>query len=232
MKKFLFAALFCLFSLSELLAFYPRNIVSVRGGVNISSMAHRANGKPVSLDIRNPKAGWHVGVVDEILLVDDMPLYLDLGVMLSNKGVRYVSEGWMEGTSYAVSSKNVKQYGIGYLQFPVCASYHLYFGDFALQPYAGLHYDVGLWGRYVESTTVNCKQNSELNSKSKDVLNIFENGTFRRSDFGVMLGVGVTYQERYYLGVSWDDGLCNITKNKGVKVFNYSNVRISVGSVV
>ena len=229
MKKFLFAALFCLFSLSELLAFYPRNIVSIRGGVNISSMAHRSNGKPVSLDIRKPKAGWHVGVVDEILLMDDMPLYLDLGVMLSNKGVRYVSESWLEGTSYAVSSESVSQYGIGYLQFPVCVRYHFYFGDFTLQPYAGLHYDVGLWGRHVVSSKVQCKQNSELNSKSKDVVSLFEHDTFRRSDFGLMLGVGVTYQERYYLGVSWDDGLCNISKTKDVKVFNYSNVRVSLG---
>ena len=224
-----------LLSLTELSAqFYPRNIVSLRGGLNISSMSQRSDGQAVGKELRNPKIGWHIGAVDEILLTDDMPLYLDVGVMLSNKGVRYVSEVpnyvIKEGNkTYDVIHKSVTQYGVGYLQFPVCVSYHLYFGDFTLQPYAGLHYDVGLWGRYVSSERKRCEQDSSLNSRTKSVESLFEHRTIGRSDFGLMLGVGVTYLERYYLGFSWEDGFCNISKVSGLKLNHHSNFRISVG---
>ena len=233
MKRLLLIVAVCLLGIVEASAqYYPRNIIGVRGGMNISTMSLRAEGESVLKDIRNPKVGWHIGVLDEILLVDNMPLYLDFGVTLSNKGVRYISEGNMEGfeSSVQVTSKDVIQLGIGYLQFPVAVSYHLYFGDFTLQPYAGLHYDVGLWGRLVASEKVKSKTNPELNSRTKTVENLYETISLRRSDFGVMLGVGVTYRERYYFGVSWEDGFCNVMpKDYDVKFRNLSNFRISVG---
>ena len=232
MKRLLLIVAVCLFAAEASAQFYPRNIFGVRGGMNISTMSLRVDGTGVLNDIRNPKVGWHVGVVDEILLLKDTPLYLDLGVTLSNKGVRYVSESDMEGfdSSAQVTSKSVAQCGIGYLQIPVAVSYHVYFGDFTLQPYAGLHYDVGLWGRLVASSKVKSSTNSELNSKSKTVENLYETNSLRRSDFGVMLGVGVTYRERYYFGVSWEDGFCNMmSKGEDIKLYNLSNFRISVG---
>ena len=233
MKRLLLIVAVCLLGAVEASAqYYPRNIIGVRGGMNISTMSLRADGADGLNDIRQPKVGWHVGVVDEILLVDDMPLYLDVGITLSNKGVRYVSESSMEGfdSSVQVTSKGVYQFGGGYLQFPVCVSYHLYFGDFALQPYAGLHYDVGLWGRLVASEKVKSKTNPELNSRTRTVENLYQTHSLRRSDFGVMLGVGVTYRERYYFGVSWEDGIRNVMpKDYDVKFRNLSNFRISVG---
>ena len=232
MKRLLLIVAVCLFAAEASAQYYPRNIIGVRGGMNISTMSLRVDGTGMLNDIRNPKVGWHVGVVDEILLLKDTPLYLDLGVTLSNKGVRYVSESDMEGfdSSAQVTSKSVAQCGIGYLQIPVAVSYHVYFGDFTLQPYAGLHYDVGLWGRLVASEKVKSKTNPELNRKSKAVENLYETRFLRRSDFGVMLGVGVTYRERYYFGVSWEDGFCNVMpKDYDVKFRNLSNFRISVG---
>ena len=233
MKRLLLIVAVCLLGVMEASAqYYPRNIIGVRGGMNISTMSLRADGADGLNDIRAPKVGWHIGVVDEILLLKDTPLYLDFGVTLSNKGVRYVSDGSLEGFDSAVqvASKSVAQYGVGYLQIPVAVSYHVYFGDFTLQPYAGLHYDVGLWGRLVASEKVKSKTNPELNSRTKTVENLYETLSLRRSDFGVMLGVGVTYRERYYFGVSWEDGFCNVMpKDYDVKFRNFSNFRISVG---
>ena len=208
---------------------YPRNIISLRGGLNIASMSQRADGKRVGVDLRNPKVGWHIGAVDEVLLMDDMPLYLDFGVMLTNKGVRYVSENFGEGTSHVVKYRTLAQYGFGYLQFPVAVSYHLYFGDFTLQPYAGLHYDVGLWARKVDSTKLRSEADSSQNSDTKVVQHLYEQDVVRRSDFGFVLGVGATYLERYYFGVSWEDGFMNISKVKGLKLNQCSNLRITVG---
>ena len=231
MKRFLLLALACLIG-SELEAqIYPRNIVSVRGGLNVASMSMRADGKYIGREFRNPKIGWHIGAVDEILLLSDTPLYLDLGVMLTNKGVRYVEKSAMEleAGKTLVSCKDITQYGIGYLQFPVCVSYHFYFGDFTIQPYAGLHYEVGLWGRLVNMQKLHSDVDQSQDGTTKSVEGLFRTGIAGRSDFGLMLGVGATYQERYYVGLSWEDGFCNILKSATTSLMHHSNFRISVG---
>ena len=77
MKRLFLSMLFVAMSLSASAQLYPRNIVSVRGGLNLSSMSQKI-GDARMTDNRNPKVGWHVGVVDEVLLKHDLPLYLDL----------------------------------------------------------------------------------------------------------------------------------------------------------
>lgn len=229
MKKLICVASALIFALSASAQLYPKNIISVRGGLNVSSMSQKVDGKQVSKDFRKPKIGWHVGAVDEVLLSSNMPLYIDLGLMLSNKGVRYVENSTVTVLGNEASVKTVYQYGVTYLQIPVSVSYHLYAGDFTFQPYAGLHYDVGLWGRYVNREKVRSDVDKSANKTTKDVQNVYKNGIFKRSDFGVVLGVGMTYLERYYFGVSWEDGFCDISKMSGVRFSNLSNFRISCG---
>lgn len=227
MKRLFLSMLFVAMSLSASAQLYPRNIVSVRGGLNLSSMSQKI-GDARMTDNRNPKVGWHVGVVDEVLLKHDLPLYLDFGVMLTNKGVRYAERGVVAG-SVDARTRTVVQTGVGYLQIPVAVSYHLYFGDFTLQPYAGIHYDVGLWGRNVTSLRVRSDKNPTLNTDEKTVAHLFEQKSLRLSDFGIVLGFGATYLERYYVGVSWEDGFLNISKLSDTRLVNHSNFRLTVG---
>jgi hypothetical protein len=219
--------LFVAMSLSASAQLYPRNIVSIRGGMNLSSMSQKV-GEVRITENRKPKVGWHIGVVDEVLLKHDLPLYLDVGVMLTNKGVRYVEKGIVPG-SIDARTRTVKQIGVGYLQFPVTVSYHLYFGDFTLQPYAGIHYDVGLWGRDVTSIRVRSDKNPTLNTDEKTIAHLYEQKSLLRSDFGVVLGFGATYLERYYFGLSWEDGFLNISKLSDTRLINHSNFRLTVG---
>ncbi len=227
MKRLFLSMLFVAMSLSASAQLYPRNIVSIRGGLNIASMSQKVGDVRVT-ENRHPKVGWHVGVIDEVLLKQDLPLYLDFGVMLSNKGVRYVTKGSVGGGVDA-TSKVVSQLGVGYLQIPVAVSYHLYFGDFTLQPYAGIHYDVGLWGRSVNSVKVRSDKNPTLNTDEKTVGHLFEQKSLCRSDLGVVVGFGVTYLERYYVGLSWEDGFLNISKSSDTRLSNHSNFRLTVG---
>lgn len=227
MKRLFLSLMLLLMSLSSLAQLYPRNIVSVRGGLNLSSMLQKVGDVSQTVN-RNPKVGWHIGVVDEVLLKHDLPLYLDFGVMLSNKGVRYVNKGFQEGSA-EIAVKDLMQIGVGYLQIPVSVSYHLYFGDFTLQPYAGVHYDVGLWSRQINSTKLRSDKNPTANADTKVVDHLFEQSSVCRSDFGFVVGVGATYLERYYVGLSWEDGLLNISKIEGLKINNLSNFRLTFG---
>ncbi|UKI39141.1 MAG: hypothetical protein L6V35_08275 [Alistipes putredinis] len=56
---------------------YPSNIIGVRGGLNLSTMNRRValdGGGYLSLnENRRVKAGWNIGVVDQILLLDMTP---------------------------------------------------------------------------------------------------------------------------------------------------------------
>lgn len=229
MKKLFCTALsllICTYSFGQL---YPRNIVSVRGGVNISSMSQVRDGKQVDKGLRGPKVGWHFGAIDEILLTSSMPLYIDVGLMMSNKGVRYVEKSNVTVSGVEASQKQLLQYGATYLQVPVAVSYHVYLGNFTLQPYAGLHYDLGLWGRAVDRTKIRSDVNKDVNKTTKNVQNVYKSNLMKRSDFGLVVGLGATYMERYYFGISWEDGFCDISKIDAVHLNNMSNLRITVG---
>lgn len=198
---------------------YPSNIFGVRGGMNISVMnrAMEIDGSKVSLnDDRRPKIGWNIGVVDQILLLDRTPLYLEPGLYLTNKG-----SGYMQKVG---SVKNIYRLGATYLQIPVNVSYHIYLGNFTIQPRAGVYYAVGLWARDVSVQKSGGK-------REKTVVNPYDkdNIIMGRSDFGIQVGFGLTYMEHYYFGFEWETGFVNMSKIANRKDTNISNFKIELG---
>ncbi len=220
MKKILMTAFAAMFGLTALAGQYPSNIIGVRTGMNISTMNRcivGSGGERVSLnDGRRPKVGWNIGVVDQILLLDTSPLYLEPGVFLTNKGGGYMRRSG--------GVKNIYRLGVSYLQIPVNVSYHIYVGDFTIQPRAGLYYALGLWARDVTVSKVGAQRN-------KVIVNPYGSGaaTMGRSDFGMQIGLGATYMHNYYFGLEWESGFVNMSRVAGRRDTNVSNFRIEFG---
>ena len=108
---------------------YERNILSVRGGMNIASQTLKEDGVSLDLDSR---VGFHVGVSDQILLTKSMPLYLETGLYFSQMGAKY--DGAVDRPMY--------------LQIPVLVNYHFNIKNkVELIPYAGLAWGIGICGK-------------------------------------------------------------------------------------
>ena len=220
MKKLFLSAFALMLAAASYAGQYPSNIIGVRGGMNISTMNRRValeGGGHISLnDDRRAKVGWNVGVVDQILLLDMTPLYLEPGLYLTNKGSGYRTKNG--------DVKNIMRLGATYLQIPVNISYHIYVGNFTIQPRLGVYYAVGLWARDIAII----KSEGQID---KTVLNPYdrENTLMGRSDFGMQVGLGATYMEHYYFGFEWETGFVNMSKVPSRKDTNISNFKIEFG---
>ena len=204
---------------------YPKNIFGIRGGLNVSSMRLKVDGVNISNN-RQPKVGWHLGVADQILLTRSIPLYFETGLMFTNKGVRYVQKE--KDANYKLVEK--ENYGVTYLQIPLKLSYHFYLGDFTLQPYLGFHYNLGLWGRYVEKSRLKDYRDSSNSTRNKRVTNVFGNEVnMYRSDVGLSFGIGGLYLDHFYFGLGWEVGFCNMSKALDTRFSNAINFMISTG---
>lgn len=108
---------------------HEKNILSVRGGMNVSSLTASAEGLSESTGSR---IGYYIGVTDEILLSRRLPLYLETGLHFSSRGAKE------DGVSLRPM----------YLQVPVLVNYHVGIGrDVTIQPFAGLYYGLGIGGK-------------------------------------------------------------------------------------
>ncbi len=220
MKKLILAAFAVVLASVSHAGQYPSNIIGVRGGLNLSTMNRRValdGGGYLSLnENRRVKAGWNIGVVDQILLLDMTPLYIEPGLYLTNKGSGYrLKNGDL---------KNIKRLGVTYLQIPVNVSYHIYAGNFTIQPRLGVYYAVGLWARDV--TVVKTDGQTD-----KTVVDPYDRDAtlMGRSDFGMQIGLAATYMEHYYFGVEWETGFVNMSKVPSRKDTNISNFKIVFG---
>lgn len=194
---------------------YPSQIFGLRGALNISTMQRQIGNSTLDRN-RRPKLGWSVGAVDKILLLDSTPLYLEPGIALTNKGTTQYS-------SAAGSVRTVKRLGITYLQVPVDLSYHIYAGEFTIEPRLGVYYAVGLWARDVTVT----RQNSQ---RSALIERPYDNRSLGRSDAGVRLGLGATFRHHYGLALEWETGAVNMSFKKiDRRDVNDSNFRIVLG---
>lgn len=220
MKKLIFSAFAIIFAFGVHAGQYPSNIIGVRGGLNVSTMNRRLaleDGGYLSLnDNRRAKVGWNVGIVDQILLLDMTPLYLEPGLYLTNKGSGYRLKNG--------DVKNIKRLGVTYLQIPVNVSYHIYAGNFTIQPRVGIYYALGLWARDISIVKADGKID-------KTIVNPYDGGNtlMGRSDFGMQVGLGGTYTEHYYFGIEWETGFVNMSKVTSRKDTNISNFKIEFG---
>ena len=76
MKKIFLALTIMLLANAASAQNHEKNILGVRAGLNLSSYSISAGGASISTDSR---AAFHVAVVDQILLCNRLPFYLETG---------------------------------------------------------------------------------------------------------------------------------------------------------
>lgn len=172
---------------------YQKHIFGVRAGLNLAN---------VSIDGIKPesKAGFHVAGSYQYLLTGNMPLYLETGLQITQKG-------------FKLDAASVKCNAF-YLEIPVVVTYKFRVADeVALLPAAGFYYGLGLGGK--------------VKAEGGKADTFGSDGTFKRSDFGMRFGGSVEWR-RYSFGLGYEFSLMNIAKGGSSDTHN-RNFFVSVG---
>ena len=187
MKKLFTLILLLSLSLGAWAQQFEKNILGIRGGINVAKEIAEVGSISQDTDTR---IGFHLGITDQILLSDRLPFYLEVGLGVSQLG----------GEGDGVVDRPL------YIQIPVLVNYHFQLGQgFGIQPFAGVYYGLGVTGK------------SEADGIKSDMFG--GEGFMRRSDFGIRLGAGMTYN-RFYFGLQYDFGCLNIVKDDIGNIFD------------
>ena len=174
----------------------------VRVGLNVSMV----NSGVPRLDGDNPKAGLALGGVVGFQLVDDTPLYVETGLLYTEKG----GKSHYDGGSFT--------YSLNYLELPLVVKYGIeintFRGDLEIQPFFGGFLAQGLTGKIKE-------YNSRTSTSS------FSNEAFRRFDGGLRMGCGVQFNHLYG-ELGYELGLANISHDE-FDTAHTSNFFLTVG---
>lgn len=123
------------------------------------------------------KAGFQIEVVDQIRLCRTIPLYLETGIFTAEKGVSTEILGMRSFSSYY------------YLGVPLTVNYRWSIAPkFTLDPQLGFYY----------AFLAGASSNGNESVTDFDPIN--------RSDFGLRVAVGVTYNNRWSLRIGYDWG--------------------------
>ena len=168
----------------------------VRLGMNVSKL--RFSGDREYYGDEKSKAGFQVGVACHIAVSRQLPLFVESGLYMINKGGKQKEDDYED------------KYKLWYLELPVVMSYHIDVQDFSIQPFFGVYYALGIGG----------KDKAKFDGEEKDY-DVFgkENGEYnglKRSDFGLRVGCGVEFSH-LYLSLGYDAGLTNISQFDGEK---------------
>lgn len=130
MKKFVLI-LASLFAAGSVLAQeYPKNILGIRAGMNVSNLTLKVDNLSESADSR---VSFHAGFSDQIRLARNLPLYLETGLYITQKGANI---GGIKANPL-------------YFQIPLLVNYHILLGDgWSIVPFAGIYYAVGVCGKF------------------------------------------------------------------------------------
>lgn len=153
----------------------------LRLGVNSATL----NSSQVEMDM-NARAGLAFGAVYGIQLANSTPLWLEAGLMYSDKG----------GSTHVNGEKVTCR--LTYLEAPVVVKYAFDIADdLYLQPFLGGYVALGVGGK---------TKNYATRTSEDSFSNV------NRPDAGLRLGCGLEYQ-MVYIEVGFDFGLANINKN-------------------
>ena len=154
-----------------------KNILGVRAGAEIAYI--RAWGEYVH-GTTEPRIGFRFAVTDQVLLWQQIPLYVETGVHFVSRGGRHA------GTSFRPM----------YLQIPVMLTYRFRLGrQFRIRPFAGAAYGIGIGG---------------MARTAEDWIDLFgDSGFLRRSDLYMLAGVEASFR-RVCLRVGIDVGCRNL----------------------
>lgn len=153
----------------------------IRLGLNIASISSDAS----AFDT-DSRTGLAIGGVYGIQLSRNTPLWLEAGLMYSEKG----------GKTHINDDKVT--YRLSYLQLPIVVKYSIDVDDdFFVQPFFGGYLALGLGGKV-------------KNYGERESYDIFDN--MNRFDGGLRLGCGVEYR-MMYAEIGYDLGLANIAQD-------------------
>lgn len=215
MKKILL----CLLALAAGLAAFGQNESSfgVRAGLNVTNLRLSEGGLSMSLDSR---ASYHVGFVYQQPMLRVLPLYFETGLYLSGRGAS------VEASDLDLGVAGKVKFNMLYLQLPAMVSWHLDFKSVSIQPAVGVYYGFGIHGK-LKGDAAKVDLFKEISVPVAD--GSVEGQVFKRSDFGLRFGVGVTVMKHYYAGVGYDLGLLNISKESGDGKIKNGSFFISLG---
>lgn len=154
-----------------------KNLLGVRAGVEIAYI--RARGGQV-YGTTLPRAGFRLGISDQVLLWHPIPLYIETGLHFSSRGGRFA------GTSFRPM----------FLQLPALLTWRFGIGErIALRPFAGVEYGVGIGGK------------ARTAEGWEDLFG--KRGFLRRSDLFLRTGVEISIR-RICIQAAFDAGMCNL----------------------
>lgn len=189
----------------------------VRAGLNVANLHFSAGGLSASMDSR---ASYHVGFAYQQPVLRVLPLYFETGLYLSGRGAS-VTAGDLD-----LDVEGKAKFNMLYLQVPAVVSWHFNIKSVSIQPAAGVYYGFGIHGK-LKGDAAKVDLFKEISVPVED--GSVEGQVFKRSDFGLRFGVGVTVMKHYYAGVGYDLGLLNISKDSGEGKIKNGSFFISLG---
>lgn len=166
----------------------PMSYAGVRIGANIANLnfegTHGVN--------KSSLAGLNLGVVGGYSLTPMSPIYLESGLLYTQKGV----EGSKGGEDLKVN--------MHYLELPLVFKYRIDadpygYNNFNVQPFFGGFAALGFAGK-----------TKDFGDREK--VNTFGPNAFRAFDTGLRMGCGLEFQN-FYAEVSYDLGLANVARS-------------------
>ena len=154
-------------------------------GLRIGPSFSTVNSDDPTLDGGSSQTNLSVGAVVGLSLSNNGPIFLESGVLYSNKGGKSLYEG------------KKMTYDLKYIEVPIVVKYVIDLTDgFTMQPFAGGYFAYGVGGKI-------------RNYGDRVAVDSFSSKYFKRFDCGLRLGFGVGYN-MFYADLTYDLGLANI----------------------
>jgi hypothetical protein len=170
----------------------------IQAGINGSGMVEKTDSYVNDDLIYIPR--FHLGAVVEFEMSDNMNL--QTGLLLINRGYRYKLE--IPDSSY----KYLETTNIYYLDVPVLFKLHTTVGNAELFALGGGYLGFGLKTLYQEKLY---DKNDFYRSNYFIEFGDDENDNIKKTDFGLVGGLGVEFSDRHIIQFSVDFGLANIS---------------------
>lgn len=151
-------------------------------------------------------------------------------ISLVQKGFKVEAQGEFIFIEQLSLIKTQQEYTINYLEFPVFAKYELGPDNFRLAFYAGPSIGFGLGGKYKSKATLTTQDvtvqiiDTEGNIKFYESENENDINFDHNVDFGLQVGVGVTFFNKVMVEARYGNSLTNLNEEKESKnrVFQFT----------
>lgn len=182
---------------------YQTGIDGLYCGLRLGPSFSTVSSDDETLNGGSSQTGLTLGVVLGVPLSQDVPVYLEPGLLYVEKGGKRLLYG------------KKMTYDLNYLELPIVVKYiHNFDDDLAIHPFFGGYFAYGVGGKI-------------KNYGDRVAANSFSDDYFKRFDGGLRFGCGVSYS-LLYADISYDWGLANINHDLFDKSHN-GCFSISVG---